>query len=38
MEMVLFLREYYGRYRGKNAGIDVISGFFMLLCSMKIHG
>ena len=38
MEMVLFLREYYGRYREKQAGIDVISGFFMLLCSMKIHG
>lgn len=38
MKMLLFLREYYGQYRGKNAGIDVMSGFSMLLCSMEIHG
>ena len=38
MEMVLVIREYYGQYRGKQAGTDVISDFFMLLCSMKSHG
>jgi len=38
MKMLLFLREYYGQYRGKHAGIDVMSSFSMLLCSMEIHG
>ena len=38
MEMLLFLREHYGQYRRKQAGTDVMSGFFMLLCSMEIHG
>ncbi|MDO8035643.1 hypothetical protein O3297_19675 [Janthinobacterium sp. SUN128] len=38
MEFMLFLRERYGQRRGKQAGTDTRSGFFMLPCSMKNSG
>lgn len=38
MEMLLFLREYYGHQRGKQTGFETKTGFFMLLRSMKIKG
>jgi len=37
MKMLLFLREYYGQYRGKQAGYEANAAFFMLLCSIKIN-
>lgn len=38
MEMLLFLREYYGHQRGKQTGFETKTGFFMLLRSMEIKG